>query len=217
MASSEKSPSACGVPVCRFVRDEAISPRPRPRRARAVTPTPVSAGSAAEAAAAVAVQAVVGSLAKFAREAPLRTQAASGWNSRGNATVWVVGEVGAGENWTAGGEADRHARARRRTRLQRSRDDCAGGAHVPSRGRVDRAAGRGRLSGPRPRERRGRPGRAARRYGDDRRVVVSGFDRRAAAAPGTNDRQQDRPDGGFAIPPQRAALGSTCRLARRDR
>jgi len=76
-----------------------------PAAPRVVTPAPVSASSAAEAAAAVAVQAVVGSLAKFGREAPLRTQAAAGWNARGNATVWVVGEVGAGESWTGGGEA----------------------------------------------------------------------------------------------------------------
>jgi VWFA-related protein len=68
-------------------------------------PAPVSASAAAEAAASVAIDAVVGSLAKVAREAPLRTQAASGWNANGAAAVWVVGEVAASERWTAGGEA----------------------------------------------------------------------------------------------------------------
>jgi VWFA-related protein len=76
-----------------------------PAAPRGVTPTPVSATSAAAAAAAVALQAVVGSLATYAREAPLRTQAATGWNAAGKATVWIVGEVGAGERWTGGGEA----------------------------------------------------------------------------------------------------------------
>ncbi len=74
--------------------------------ARRTTAAPVSATAAAEAAAAVAVDAVVGSLAKFAREAPLRTQAASGWNARDTAVVWVVGEVAASERWIAGGEAN---------------------------------------------------------------------------------------------------------------
>jgi len=68
------------------------------------SPPPAIAGP--EAAAAAAVGVVVGSLAKFAREAPLRTQGASGWNARGNATVWIVGEVAASEKWIGGGDVN---------------------------------------------------------------------------------------------------------------
>jgi VWFA-related protein len=66
---------------------------------------PPSTGGASTIAANVAVEAVVGSLARFARDAPLRVQAASGWNSGDAPVVWVVGEVAASEPWTGGGEA----------------------------------------------------------------------------------------------------------------
>jgi len=72
---------------------------------RTAAPT-VSASSAAEAAESLAVGVVVGSLSRFSREASLRTQAASGWNARGAAAVWVVGEVAASERWLGGGEAN---------------------------------------------------------------------------------------------------------------
>jgi hypothetical protein len=73
---------------------------------RTVAPAPVSAGSVAAAVEAAAVDMVVGSLARFARDAPLRTQAASGWNANGKPAVWVVGEVAASERWIGGGEAN---------------------------------------------------------------------------------------------------------------
>jgi VWFA-related protein len=57
------------------------------------------------AAATVAIDAVVGSLAKFARDAPLRVHAAAGWNAGNTAAVWVVGEVAGGEGWKTGGDA----------------------------------------------------------------------------------------------------------------
>ena len=66
------------------------------------TPAPTNSASTA---ATTAIGAVVGSLARFARDAPLRLQAASGWNSGGAPVVWVVGEVAASESWTSGGEA----------------------------------------------------------------------------------------------------------------
>jgi hypothetical protein len=65
---------------------------------------PIASGGPA-AADAAALATVVGSLARFAREAPLRLQAASAWTAAGATTVWVVGEIGAGETW-AGGEAN---------------------------------------------------------------------------------------------------------------
>jgi VWFA-related protein len=61
---------------------------------------PASASPAAAEAEAFAT--VVGSLSRFARELPLRLQAASGWTTGGAATIWVVGEIGAGETWTGG-------------------------------------------------------------------------------------------------------------------
>jgi VWFA-related protein len=64
-----------------------------------------AAVGAAGAATNMAVDAVVGSLAKFSRDTPLRTQAAAGWTMRGAAAVWVVGEIAASEKWISGGEA----------------------------------------------------------------------------------------------------------------
>jgi VWFA-related protein len=72
-------------------------------RARAA-PAPSSAGPAA--ASLAAVETVVGSLSRFAREAPLRVQAASGWNIGGAPAVWVVGELAAGEAAAGSTEAN---------------------------------------------------------------------------------------------------------------
>lgn len=73
--------------------------------ARAAAPSLAPSNAAPEAAAA-AIDAAVGSLARFARDAPLRVHAASGWNLGPAPVVWVVGEIAASEGWTAGGEAD---------------------------------------------------------------------------------------------------------------
>ncbi len=65
-------------------------------------PAPADSSGAA---AAVAIDTVVGSLAKFARDAPLRVHAAAGWNAGNTAAVWVVGEVAGGDAWKTGGDA----------------------------------------------------------------------------------------------------------------
>jgi len=70
-------------------------------RPAAAPPAPSTASAAATA---IGVETVIGSLARFARDAPLRVHAASGWNSGDAPVVWVVGEVSANEPW-AGGEA----------------------------------------------------------------------------------------------------------------
>ena len=72
----------------------------------AAPPSPAAAAAAAEAR---AVEGAIGSLSTFARELPMRLQAAAGWTPSGAATVWAVAEVGrgaAGDDWTGGGQAD---------------------------------------------------------------------------------------------------------------
>jgi VWFA-related protein len=74
--------------------------------ARATAPSAAPAATAAETtASSTAIEAVIGSLARFARDTPLRIQAASGWNAGGASTVWVVGELSPNPAWTGGGEA----------------------------------------------------------------------------------------------------------------
>ena len=70
-----------------------------------------SAATPAETAEARAIAAVVGPLDVYAREVPLRLQAAVGWKPGTPPTpaIWVVGELGqssAGEEWRAGAEAE---------------------------------------------------------------------------------------------------------------
>ncbi len=70
---------------------------------------PPSAAVAAAAAEARVVEAAVGSLSTFARERPMRLQAAAGWTPSGAATVWAVAEVGRGAgsaDWAGGGQVD---------------------------------------------------------------------------------------------------------------
>ncbi len=72
----------------------------------AATPSPTAAAAAAET---HAVDAAIGSLSTFARELPIRLQAAAGWTPSGAATVWAVAEVGRGadsDDWAGGGQAD---------------------------------------------------------------------------------------------------------------
>jgi VWFA-related protein len=66
---------------------------------RAPAPPASAAPAAAEA---EAFAAVVGSLSRFAREAPLRLHAASGWTVNGAGTIWVVGEIASSQPWTGG-------------------------------------------------------------------------------------------------------------------
>jgi VWFA-related protein len=63
------------------------------------------AGAVSANAATVAAAAAIGSLAKLARDEPLKVQAASGWTSKDALTVWVVGELAGTETLTGGAEA----------------------------------------------------------------------------------------------------------------
>jgi VWFA-related protein len=73
--------------------------------ARAPQSAASQAGSASANAATVAAAAAIGSLAKLARDEPLKVQAASGWTSKDALTVWVVGELAGTETLTGGAEA----------------------------------------------------------------------------------------------------------------
>src|SRR6185295_4487913 len=81
----------------------------------AATPDAVTAAAARATAAAtapavdaetLAIDAVLGPLNGFARELPVRVQAAAGWKPNHAASVWVVGEVGLTEEWRSGVEVD---------------------------------------------------------------------------------------------------------------
>jgi VWFA-related protein len=48
----------------------------------------------------------LGTLAGLARDQPLRLNTATNWTQAGNLRLWIVGDIGPGENWTRGGEAD---------------------------------------------------------------------------------------------------------------
>ena len=68
-------------------------------------PAPVISGAAAEDGSAVTQ--ALDTLLAFARERPLRVQAAAGWTSAGEAAIWVVAEVmsTANDDWSKGGQA----------------------------------------------------------------------------------------------------------------
>ena len=72
-------------------------------------PSAAPALSDAEAAEAHLVADALGTLSSYARERPLRLQAASGWIPNGAAGVWVVAEVPrnmGGDDWTKGGSVE---------------------------------------------------------------------------------------------------------------
>ena len=54
----------------------------------------------------LAIDAVLAPLSGFTRELPIRIQSAAGWKPNQVPSVWVVGEVGATEEWRSGVEAD---------------------------------------------------------------------------------------------------------------
>jgi VWFA-related protein len=60
---------------------------------------------AASASAATVAAAAIGSLAKLARDEPLKVQTASSWTSENALTVWVVGELAGTETVTGGADA----------------------------------------------------------------------------------------------------------------
>jgi hypothetical protein len=69
------------------------------------TPDLTNAGGSAAAEHARAIELVLGPLAGYARELPLRLMAAAGWKADGAPAIWVVAEAGRGEDWMGGGEA----------------------------------------------------------------------------------------------------------------
>ncbi|PYR54720.1 MAG: hypothetical protein DMF91_26110 [Acidobacteria bacterium] len=62
--------------------------------------------AAAVAAEAHAIEALIAPLNRSARELPVRLDVTAGWKSGNSAAVWAVGEIGTGEEWKAGAEAD---------------------------------------------------------------------------------------------------------------
>src|SRR5206468_7067277 len=65
--------------------------------------SPEAAAAAAEA---HAIEALIAPLSRAARELPVRLDVAAGWKPGNSAGVWAVGEIGTGEDWKAGAEAD---------------------------------------------------------------------------------------------------------------
>jgi VWFA-related protein len=68
-----------------------------------VVSTPADVAAAADAR---AIEDVVGPLAAFSRDLPMRVQVAAGWKPDQTAAVWAVGEVAPGDDWKTGGEAE---------------------------------------------------------------------------------------------------------------
>ena len=66
-----------------------------------VVSTPADVAAAADAR---AIEDVVGPLAAFSRDLPMRVQVAAGWKPDKTAAVWAVGEVAPGDDWKTGGE-----------------------------------------------------------------------------------------------------------------
>ncbi len=62
--------------------------------------------SPAVAAETATINAALAPLGASGRDAPIRLRAVSGWKSPGSAAVWIVGELGAGEEWKAGADVD---------------------------------------------------------------------------------------------------------------
>jgi VWFA-related protein len=60
----------------------------------------------AAAAEARAIEAAVAPLEGYARPLPIRLHATAGWKPGNAAAVWAVGELGPGEEWKGGGDAD---------------------------------------------------------------------------------------------------------------
>jgi len=69
----------------------------------AAAPPAMSTAAAAEV---KMIDSALASLAAFVREAPLRLRAVAGWSPASTAAITLVGEVGSGEEWKAGADAD---------------------------------------------------------------------------------------------------------------
>ena len=83
-----------------------LAPTPAEVAASANRTAPVAPADAARTAEGLAIEAVISLLSGFARNLPLRLQGAAGWTPSHAATIAVVGEIGAGEEWKAGADAD---------------------------------------------------------------------------------------------------------------
>ena len=165
---------------------------------------PLTVAAAAEAR---AVDAAIAPLEGYARPLPIRLHGAAGWKPGNAGAVWAVGELGPGEEWKSGGEADLllttssgatlatvHASIRPGTRTFR----------VALAGRA--AADPGRVSGAGAGERERRDG-VDGRDAADRVAGVAGGDGRDLRAARSGDREQGGGDGRLAVPAQRAAAG----------
>ncbi len=64
---------------------------------------PLAFAAAAEAR---AIETAIGPLEGYTRPLPIRLQATAGWKPGNAAAVWAVGELGAGDEWKGGAEAD---------------------------------------------------------------------------------------------------------------
>jgi VWFA-related protein len=62
--------------------------------------------SDAEAAEAHAIAGAIGPLDAYARESPVRLEAAAGWTGAGTAAIRIVGELGPGDEWKQGAQVD---------------------------------------------------------------------------------------------------------------
>ena len=82
-----------------------LAASPQSINAAAATAAATAAKTAAEAES-HAMDGVLSPLAAFAREMPIRVQAATGWKPGGGASVWLVGELGSSEEWKSGADAD---------------------------------------------------------------------------------------------------------------
>jgi hypothetical protein len=67
---------------------------------------PETAASPAVMAETAAIGAALAPLGALARDVPIRLQAVSGWKPGNSAAVWMIGELGAGDEWKSGADAD---------------------------------------------------------------------------------------------------------------
>lgn len=75
-------------------------------KASSTRATPTAAAAAAAASDASAMEAALARLGGLGRELPLRLQTVVGWSAKDRAAISIVGELGSGEEWKAGGDVD---------------------------------------------------------------------------------------------------------------
>ena len=112
-----------------FARGAATWPRSSAAVADAAARS-AAAASPAVAAEQAAIEAALAPLAAFARDVPIRLRASAGWKPGNSAVIWVVGELGVGQESTSGADAECDAHERRR------RDRCVGARPNRCRGAI---------------------------------------------------------------------------------